>query len=447
MKNIKLCLCIILSLLCSGVIWGKPYEKVVLKNGSVLEGYMSVQRPGKDMVFMAEKATVYVPSNLVRSVVDHEFDLASLGTKWKEWAKANPLVIKMNNKKELLTLSDLVLKDKIEIDPDTTTATTDSAMLALKKPAKNKINWNVVPRRVRILEKGAVIKYLDYSSNTYYLDWNEIEAIERDKRSKIDLNGLIDVVELRSGETMEGQIIEQTPGKQVRLLKDDGIVEVIDAKQIVLQKKEKLNPDQSLFEQTPLIETVQKQDGQCIKGIIIEQNYGSGKEPGYLLVQTFAGDTKKVVLKNIQEIRREINPEYKEKKDILLTKGELLINRKPVTNAVIEEIDDLITIRPNSVPVVLSLDSLQQKLVVETNLDEDNEVESMVLLRVNPKQINKKESREGFTYKEIINNGIHYISKETSVNGTTRLVYPLTSSGSYIIYANRGKRIILCKVK
>lgn len=50
-----------------------------------------------------------------------------------------------------------------------------------------------------------------------------------------------------------------------------------------------MNPNQSLFEQSPLLDVV------CIKkdedtGIIVEQNYGGEKEPGYLLIQNERGD-------------------------------------------------------------------------------------------------------------------------------------------------------------
>lgn len=90
------------------------------------------------------------------------------------------------------------------------------------------------------------------------------------------MTGLIDVVALRTGEKYEGQIIEQIPGERIRLLKNDGIVEVINAGQIAFQQKKKLNPNQSLFEQSPLLDVV------CIKkdedtGIIVEQNYGGRK--------------------------------------------------------------------------------------------------------------------------------------------------------------------------
>ena len=77
-------------------------------------------------------------------------------------------------------------------------------------------NWNVVPRKVRILEKGEVIKYLDFTPNSYYLDWKDIQAIKRAPRATTDLTGLIDVVALRTGEKYEGQIIEQIPGERIR---------------------------------------------------------------------------------------------------------------------------------------------------------------------------------------------------------------------------------------
>lgn len=137
--------------------------------------------------------------------------------------------------------------------------------------------------------KGEVIKYLDFTPNSYYLDWKDIQAIKRAPRATTDLTGLIDVVALRTGEKYEGQIIEQIPGERIRLLKNDGIVEVINAGQIAFQQKKKLNPNQSLFEQSPLLDVV------CIKkdedtGIIVEQNYGGEKEPGYLLIQNERGD-------------------------------------------------------------------------------------------------------------------------------------------------------------
>ena len=59
-------------------------------------------------------------------------------------------------------------------------------------------------------------------------------------RGKTELSGTVDKIELHSDEILSGQIIEQVPGKFIRLLKDDGMVEVISSDKIVTQKKVKL---------------------------------------------------------------------------------------------------------------------------------------------------------------------------------------------------------------
>ena len=88
MGNVKLYICLVAGLLAE-ICFGKPYEKVILKNGTELEGYISVQYPGKKIVFSAEKAMVYLSSDKVHSIVEHECEVGSLSATWKNWAKQN----------------------------------------------------------------------------------------------------------------------------------------------------------------------------------------------------------------------------------------------------------------------------------------------------------------------------------------------------------------------
>lgn len=420
MRNIRMIIGLILCL-PGFMLLANPVERIILKNGSVLDGYISSQHPGKDITFLSEKSTIYLPSSEVKSIDFCDYSLEDVSVEWQNWAKENG-VIQHEGKKPVFKLAHIV------------------------RQAGSKEKQDI--KNVRILEQGAVVKYLDLSPDTFFFDWKDVEAIERDKRDKTMLNGLNDLIQLKSSsKELEGQIIRQVPGKLVSLLKIDGVVEVLKQEQIIRQKKIKINLEQSLFEQSRLLDIVQTKDGRSIKGIVVDQYYGTDDEPGYLLIQTSADEAKKVEHKDIRGMQREKNPDYKEKKDILLNKGDLYINRKPVTDAIVEENEELITILPESVPVVLSLDSLHQELIVETRFDKEYDAEGCILLPVSPKPINKKESRNGFTYKEMITNGIHYISKETSVNETTRLVYPLTTPGYYVVYAMKGKRIILCLIK
>lgn len=420
MRKVRLIIWLVSCLSCFS-LYAKPIDRIILKNGSVLDGFISSQRLGKDFVFTSDSAIIYLPSKEVKSMEDTACDLKDLSLAWRNWAKANG-AMQREEGRNLLKLTHILR----------TTASGETQEID----------------NVRVLEKGVTIKYLDLSPGTCILNWDMVRVIERDKRDKTTLSGLNDIVQLKaSREELEGQIVEQEPGKLIRLLKADGMIEVIGQDQILKQKKKKANPDQSLFEQSPLIDIVQTKDGSSVKGIIVEQSFGRDKEPSYLLIQSSSGKTVKMEHRNIREMQREKNTEYKVKTDVLLKRGEVLINRNSTEDALVEETDDLVTILPESIPVVLTLDSMQQQLIVESNFGNENEAEDLVLLQIGPKAINKKESRNGFTYKELVTNGVRYMSKETSVNGTTRLIYLLDAPGDYIIYGSVDKRVILCQVE
>lgn len=58
MKTKKFCWILLLNLLVL-TAGAEPYETVVLKNGSVLEGYISVQHPGKILSFCRKGNGLY----------------------------------------------------------------------------------------------------------------------------------------------------------------------------------------------------------------------------------------------------------------------------------------------------------------------------------------------------------------------------------------------------
>ena len=47
-------------------------QKLLLKNGSELEGYISMQRPGKDFTFTAERAIIFMPGEDAQCILDQE---------------------------------------------------------------------------------------------------------------------------------------------------------------------------------------------------------------------------------------------------------------------------------------------------------------------------------------------------------------------------------------
>ena len=443
MERIKLYTIVFLSLCCS-IMWAEPHDKLILKDGSILEGYISVQRPGKDIIFMAEQATVYIPSSKVLTIENQDVELNSLSDGWKKWASTNPSLVKKMDKKEYLVLSDILFPEIDTAKEDTTTLESDSTVLGTKVVAEKYVNWNVVPRKVRILERGAVIKYLDCSPNLYYMSWDDIGMIKREKRSAMELTGLIDVIELRSGEKFEGQIIEQVPNKLIRLLKANGVIEVINTKQIATQRKVKLNKDQGLFEQSPLLDIIQTKDGNEVRGILIEQNYGNEKEGGYLLVQNERGDIQRKDNRNISKIRREKNMKYTPLSDVTIVGDEILINRKKAEEAILNQQENILIVDPESKATVLRTDSIDEKLIVE--LQENKSNGGFILLKLVRMEVKGKGTFHAFTYEDLVTRGMSPAETSVSVNKTLKLVYPVTK-GNYILYQPQEKKAIYCIVE
>lgn len=423
MRNFrKIYLGIILSLFC-GIGLSKPYEKVILKNGTQLEGYISVQHPGKEIVFIAEKAIVCIPFAKVESIVDHDVELSSLSDGWQSWIKDNPAAIKEENGKNYLVLSDIIL-----LANDTLVVERDSF-----KTVDN--GRDMFPHDVRILEKGGTIKYLDFSKALYNITWDDILMIRRYERSSLDLTGIVDVVELHSGNVLEGQIIEQILGKQVRLKGNDGVVNVIDLEQIAVQKKKKLNVNQSLLEQSPLLEIVCTKQGKKITGVIVEQAYDKEQED-YLLIEEENGTIVRESSGNVTEIRKVLNPNYRLLTDILVKKDEIWINRQKGERAIIEEDGSVMIVGDESIPIVIHTRSSQDTLIVEQQDNADNR--DILLLKLIPVEIKRKGDCYVFTYEDLVTRSSKPFMVEVSVNKTLKMSY-LVSEGHYVLYKPRKK--------
>ena len=89
------------------IVHATTVQKLLLKNGSELEGYISMQRPGKDFTFIAEKAIIYMPGTEIKSIVDHEVSIKQLSFGWIEWAEKNDAFEGLGDNR-ILILSDII---------------------------------------------------------------------------------------------------------------------------------------------------------------------------------------------------------------------------------------------------------------------------------------------------------------------------------------------------
>lgn len=452
-KSIRFILGLFVGLYTMNAGGSEPYERVVLKNGSVLEGYISAQYLGKNILFMAERANVYIPQENIKNISYNECELAGLTDEWKEWAKVNPQAVIKRDNKEFITLSSISLKyyvpaevsktadrgkfgnsDK-KLDKDSVAVRTDN------KPVK--VNWGVAPVNVRILEKGSVVKYLDCSDITYDLNWDDVVMIQREQRNKLDLTGIVDVIEMKSGVFVEGQIIEQTPDSGIKVMKDDGMVEVIPMTEVKSQKRKKLNPDMNLYEQSPLVETVVRQNGEQFSGIIIEQKLAGKNEAGYIIISNERGDITRIDSKDVKEIRKSRNAGYKHITDIIVGDNEVWINRYKAENAKIVNDKGYFIVDKESKFIKLSANKNNSQIVVEQK--NHTAGKGIILIKIIPKKIKGYGLSNAFTYENLVNNSIQATEFSVSVNNTLKHVY-YVSPGNYVLYNLHNKNSIFIKM-
>ncbi len=390
---------------------------VVLKNGTELTGFISRQRPGENFSFSTSKAVVLLPNKDVKSIVDNEIKVGSLSQEWKKWAEENDAFEGDGNNRTLL-LSDIIYTD-------------------------GSIN------RVRVLERGAKVRYLELSPSTYSLSWDTIEVVKAERRPKLLLSGVNRRYKLASGMEYEGQYIEEVPGETMSLLRDNGVIEVFKTEEVIKDKRLKINPNQTLLEQSDLIDIVQMKHGSNHRGIIFERNYSENNNitNDYLLIQLDNGTTMSINLADIVEYRKEKNPNYKPITDIELAKDEAAINRNVSMLMPTEEVSGIVTVNTDSLKIAV-FSSIPQTITAEFNMD-NAKAQQLKLVRIRKYQDKKaKNTYYGFTFEDMVKNAILPKSVETSVNGISKLEYtfPNGSTGIYGIYDPLTNNIIIFKI-
>lgn len=390
---------------------------VVLRNGTELTGFISRQRPGENFSFSTSKAVVLLPNKDVKSIVDNEIKVDSLSQECKKWAEENDAFEGDGNNRTLL-LSDIIYTD-------------------------GSIN------RVRVLERGAKVRYLELSPNTYSLSWDTIEVVKAERRPKLLLSGVNRRYKLASGMEYEGQYIEEVPGETMSLLRDNGVIEVFKTEEVIKDNRLKINPNQTLLEQSDLIDIVQMKNGSNHRGIIFERNYSENNNitNDYLLIQLDNGTTMSINLADIVEYRKEKNPNYKPITDIELAKDEAAINRNVSMLMPTEEVSGIVTVNTDSLKIAV-FSSIPQTITAEFNMD-NAKAQQLKLVRIRKYQDKKaKNTYYGFTFEDMVKNAILPKSVETSVNGISKLEYTLPNGGTgiYGVYDPLTNNIIIFKI-
>ena len=294
---------------------------------------------------------------------------------------------------------------------------------------------------VKLLEKGSKVKYLDKSPNNYTITWKEIVIVESPRRCKSALSGIDRICKIKDGQTIEGQYAGETEDLQ-KVFLADGIVQSFKIDDVVKYNYRPINPNQDIFAQSELLDIVKTKTAGEIKGVIVEQSYESQKdEENYFLIKTESQTEQKVKVADIVELRKVENPKYDPKFDVLLKEGEILVNRQKASFVNVLEKGDFLQLDSiGSLKVNLGKDG-KAMMTVEYRVADGTKAEAFQLVKVT-KQTIKKNDIYGFTYKDLVNAVYHPSGIETSVNHTNKAEYSVNNAGIYAFYDAKGKKAI-----
>lgn len=247
----------------------------------------------------------------------------------------------------------------------------------------------------------------------------------------------------------EGQYVEEVPGQTMSLLRDNGVVEVFNTEEVMKDNRFKINPNQTLLEQSDLIDIVQLKNGGTHRGVIFERNYSDSDEitNDYLLIQLENGSTMSVNLADIVEYRKEKNPQYKPLTDIVLEDGQAAINRNVLYLQPTKEVSGIVTVDTDSLSLNISPSSPQ---IISAEFHVDNaKAQQLKLIKIRKSQDKKAKTHYyGFTFEDMVKNAILPKSVETSVNGISKIEYtiPNGATGIYGVYDPLTNKIVIFKI-
>ena len=387
-------------------------QKIYMKDGPVLSGYIQKQDDNGNLTFHSDIAEICLKSKDVTISNEKNYSVNELDKAWVDWAEENEAFEGAGNNRTLY-MADVTSKSK-------------------------------TVSRVKIIERGELVRYLQMTPDVYLIAWKDVMAIKGEKRSKTALSGINRIFQLKSGMEFEGEYAEETDSL-LTLYLNNGIRQSFKINDVIKYTFRPINPNQDIFAQSELLNIVKTKNGNETKGIIIEQNYTSNNDTeNYFLVQQQSGAIQSIKLSDIVETRKEENPKFDPKFDVLLKEGDVLINRQEVFITSISEKGENNVLDSLSEQVVIKKDPQNNtRVTVEYRNANGANVEAYQVVKVN-KIENKKEKKTvyGVSYRDLVNSTIRPVSIETSVNHTTKAEYIVGGQGVFALYDAKNKKAI-----
>lgn len=385
-------------------------EQIYMKSGSVVEGYIAEQNPGKFIAIQTTKATIVVNSDTLQNRITERIAAESLPSEWKAWAEENNKYIDNDGVKQLELTT-------LEFN-------------------------NCTYSKVFILEKGSVIKFIDLSPNRYTFKWGDMYRTVKNERPSNLFSGLKEILVLSDDSKIEGQIIEQFPGKDLKIVtakKEILSYKFSQVKQIIT---EKFNERLDLWSQVQLLDKITlKGENTELVGFISSRTLG--KE---LIIEFENGDKRKIQQNTILSYAKIPNEKYVVAYDKVINEGEVLLNDKSAYFVELKPVDQYLVLGA----IVSAQNKVGDVICLDANLADTNTPITLVKAHIENVTIpNEKKKREVpypvITYQDLVQSHVE-IKREVTPLGNLKVSFVVSEIGDYVLYIQGKKGYIVINV-
>lgn len=401
----RLCL-----MICAGVlsaqVSAQSYEQVHLSDGSVLEGFICEQVPGSSVSVRVSKATYVAASDSLQSSSERKVPVKDLPSDaWRSWVMAQPNAI------EKVALSNLKF-DNTEF------------------------------RNVLVLENGPMIRFLSLDNTTRTFPMENVVKIVREPMEKNVFSGLKDVVTLDNGTRFSGRIVEQVPGKTIKIAIDDISSATVNVANVVSMQSVPITSELTVLEQAPLLDRVYIEgSSKPVEGVITLRSMADN--PTVAIVTK--NGRQSIPMENVTKYCKVKNNNVVVLRDREMTPGAVLLNGKDAWFAQLQEQNGYFILDENASMVAKPGD----KITVEANLE--NPDASIYLIRAYSEYIPDPMSKETlkrdvFKYRDLVERTLPYQRKSTPL-GHVKVDFAVHEPGDYILFLQGKPGYIIIHVE
>lgn len=428
MKSLPILANLLAVLLTSGTVCAQN-QTITLKDGTVFSGYISKQdnasRTG-EVTYSRITRTLLVDD--IQSRQTERRELGSLSKDWQDWARENDKV-EASGGKEYLTLVQIVYRGD-------------------------------EPRLYYILVSGTrSLQGFSISEGVASFPMDQIASVRVPVRENTLLTDVNDVVQTDNA-TYTGVLLEQQPGVSVTIWNAaDRSIHSLEYDEIRSIGKAAMNPDYSIWAQTPFLDRLNFKDSRTgasrrtEKGLIVENGLGESDNILFAVPMGDRMDTRQYSYKDVVSQERFRNEAYVPQYDVVLAEGESRLNR----DSVIVSLTPL-KARPAEghvlfcVPQETSVPTVSDpKIVIETRLDRPDDVlvsameaAEVPLVWLGESQPVKRgrntpePTRPVWTFssEQLLASSVN-VDRTLSINGITRLEMELPAPGIYVVYLRK----------